>query len=84
MLFQKLTKMDLAAHSSGGRRGARPEYVEFIKDLRLGQGGKVDVVAANTTRQTVKNRINSAATEVGRKIKFIRSSSDLVVFEIVE
>ncbi len=84
MIFQKLTKVDIAAHAGSQRRGARPEYVEFIKNLRRGEGGKVDVASARTSRQTVKNRVDRAVGELGKKIKYIRSSADSVVFEIVE
>lgn len=83
MIFQKLTKTDIAAHTGGQRRGANEEYVEFLKTVRVGQGGRVDVKQAEVSRQTVKNRLNRAASDLGKGISYVRSSPDWVVFEIV-
>ena len=80
MPFEKLTAAQLNAAS--GTTGAKPEYVAFLKSLKVGEGGRSTVKAEGATRHTVKNRMKKAADTAGVTIKFSRSSADLVVFEI--
>jgi hypothetical protein len=79
-MFQRLTAADLARHRAVG---SNPEYVEFLTGLTPGEGGRINAADAGVGRQTVKNRLNSAAAATGVKIKFVRSSADTVVFEVV-
>ena len=78
-MFQKLSRADLDLRRATSRF---PEYVAFVGDLKKGEGGVVDVAAAGVGRQTVKNRLKAGADAVGDKIKFLRSSRDIVVFEV--
>jgi len=79
-VFEKLTRADLEPFRASG---SNPEYAEFVGSLRKGEGGRVVVAKAGVGRQTVKNRLKSAATSVGQEIRFVRSATDEVVFEVV-
>lgn len=80
MALEKLTAKELA-----GRPGGRPraEYVAFLSELRVGQGGRAVVAEEGVTRQALKNRLKVAAAAAGVEIKFQRSSPEDVVFEMV-
>lgn len=79
-MFQKLSASDLARHRAVG---SNPEYAEFLAGLNPGEGGRISAADAGVGRQTVKNRLNSAAAATGITIKFVRSSADTVVFVVV-
>lgn len=81
MSFEKLTAEQL----SGGRTGrpANSEYVEFLRSLRRGQGGRAMVEAEGITRQGIKLRLSRAAEEAGVTLKFLRSPATEVVFQVV-
>ena len=78
MALQKLSRSELQGRKG---RGARPEYVYFLKNLKPGEGGRAMIKDEGAGRQTVKNRLKAAADEAGVKIKFLRSPADQVVFE---
>lgn len=80
MSLQKLSRSDLQGRKG---RGAKPEYVYFMKNLKPGEGGRAIVKDEGAGRQTVKNRLKAAADEAGIKIKFLQSPVDQVVFEAV-
>lgn len=80
MSLQKLSRNDLQGRKG---RGAKPEYVYFMKNLKPGEGGRAVVKEEGAGRQTVKNRLKAAADEAGIKIKFLQSPADQVVFEAV-
>jgi hypothetical protein len=79
-MFQKLSPLELERHRVG--RSA-PEYAEFVASLDVGEGGLVNIPETRVTRQTVKNRLNAAATAQGRKLKFLRRRGDTLVFEVM-
>jgi hypothetical protein len=79
-MITKLSPSDLARLRA---TASHPEYAEFLGTLTVGEGGRVDVAAANVGRQTIKNRINAAAAATGVKVKHLRSNADTVVFEMV-
>jgi hypothetical protein len=81
MSLQKLSRSDLQGRKG---RGAKPEYVYFMKNLKPGEGGRAIVKDEGAGRQTVKNRLKAAADEAGVKLKFLQSPVDQVVFEAVE
>lgn len=58
------------------------EYARFIAGLDVGEGGKAMVKAEGVSRQSVKTRLKAAATDVGAEIKFHRTASDEVIFEV--
>ena len=82
-MFQKLTQPQVSALRRATGRGAQAEYVAFLKDIPVGNGGKVLVAGANASRWAVKNRLKRAAGELGKEIKFLRSGEEAVVFEVV-
>jgi hypothetical protein len=79
-MFTKLSPMDVQRHRSAN---ALPAYAEFLQSLSVGEGGRVDVTAAGVGRQTVKNRLNAAASATGTRIKFLRSDEKTLVFEVL-
>jgi len=83
MAFERLTGPELRALRHAGGSRALSEYVAFLGDISLGQGGKVNVSAAKVSRHTVKNRLKSAARGARKEIKFLRSGEETVVFEVV-
>lgn len=78
-MFQKLSRAELERYRL---TASFPEYTDFLTDMRKGDGGRVSVVEANVGRQTVKNRLKATASSLGMQIKFVRSKSDEVVFEV--
>lgn len=81
MPLQKLSTDALRA--SGGTSRKRSPYVFFVGGLRVGEGGRASVAEEGVSRQQIKNRLRSAADDVGVEIKFMRSSPDEVVFRVV-
>ena len=61
-MFTKLSPTDLARHRT---TRSHPEYAEFLASLSVGEGGRVDLSKTGVKRQTVKNRLNSAAAGCG-------------------
>ncbi len=55
-----------------------------VYSARLGSGGKLVVADEGATRQTVKKRLQAAADANGKKIRFLRSPSEFVIFQVVE
>jgi len=86
MALQKLTRADFEMLQGDGRPGRGPssEYIAFLKSLKNGEGGKAIVADEGITRQSVKNRLNSAAKTLGVGIKYHRSGAQEVMFEVVE
>jgi hypothetical protein len=81
MPLEKLSREQL--QNTGTRSTADPAYVKFLKDLKAGEGGRTDMKNETVTRQTVKNRLQRAADEMGMEVKFLRSSADEVRFKVV-
>ena len=79
-MFQKLNHTDIERYRA---TNSYPEYVEFLNDMRKGEGGRVDVVATGVGRQTVKNRLKASASASGIQIKFLRSRPTDVIFEVL-
>jgi len=83
MPLEKLSRTQLQSYRGGG--GGRNEYVDQLRLIKPGDGGKIVLSKEKVTRQTAKNRLNAAATAAGIKIKFLRlrGNDDEVVFEVV-
>ena len=77
MALQKLSARDLAEPKVAKKTS---EYHDFLKKTRVGSGGKESVSASGVSRQSIKNRLNKAASDTGVKIKFLRSGPDEVKF----
>ncbi|MFN2116039.1 MAG: hypothetical protein ACK2T6_10005 [Anaerolineae bacterium] len=80
MPLQKLTASQLVNKAAAP---ANPEYVAFLRSLKPGEGGRTTVEAEGVGRQTIKTRLGKAADYAGVTIKFVRSPSDQVVFQVV-
>jgi hypothetical protein len=78
--LEKLTASQLTKQPRGRRR--KPEYAEFIRNLRSGEGGRASVETEKATKQTLKNRLKAAAEDAGVNIEFIRSSPREVLFRV--
>jgi hypothetical protein len=79
-MFQKPTRADLERYRAVGRF---QEYVDFLGELKKGEGARIDVAVAGVGRQSVKNRVSACAAAAGVEIKYLRSGADSVVFEVV-
>ena len=79
MPLVKLSAKDLNRRPKGR---PKPEYTEFLTSLRAGEGGRTTTDREKATKQTVKNRLNTAASHAGVKIHYLRSSAKDVVFWI--
>jgi hypothetical protein len=60
----------------------RRDYVDFLSGLRSGDGGRTTTEREKATKQTVKNRLNTAAAHAGVKIFYKRTPPNEVVFWI--
>ena len=81
MPIQAMSKKDFQDYTSSG---GHAEYVSFLKSANVGAGGKLTLKEEGVSRQTIKNRLNTAAKITGRKIKFYRSPATEAVFQVVE
>lgn len=80
MPIQKLTRADFDAPAG---RNVPVEYVEFIRGLRPGDGGRAVLVEEGVaSKVTMKARIEAAATAAGKPIRFLRSPAGEVHFEV--
>ena len=77
-MIERLSRVELDRFRA---TAAHPEY-QVLGEMRKGEGGKIVVADAGVGRQSVKNRLNATAKALGVDIKFLRSGTDIVVFEI--
>lgn len=73
-MIRKLTADELAA---------RPDYVQFMKGLAVGEVGMANVEEEGVGKQPIKARLLLAAKAAGVTIAFKRSGPETVVFEVV-
>jgi len=74
MPFEKMSAEELAAN---------PEYVSFLKALKIGEGAKTSTEREGVGKVTIKQHLKTAAAVAGIEIKFHRSGKDMVVVERV-
>lgn len=74
MPFEKLSPEELAAD---------PEYVKFLKTLKVGEGARTTVESEGVGKITIKQRLTKAAVAAGIEIKFLRSDPETVIIEVV-
>lgn len=77
MPLERLTPSQLKGRPRGR---ANPQYVEFLTSLRAGEGGRATTKGEKATKQTIKNRLNTASKHLGLKVHYLRSPADEVVF----
>lgn len=82
MPIEKLTRKQMQEQAYPRSGGYEP-YVEGLKSLRAGEGGRITVEDEGVSRQSVKNRLKKSADVAGVKIKFRRSAQDVVIFEVL-
>ncbi len=82
MPLQKLSRAELMGDSRSA--GANIDYVKFLRGLKPGEGGQTTVEEEGVSRQTIKARLKKAADESGKGIKFHRSDSNKVIFEVTD
>lgn len=74
--FEKRSK------ESVGRHAYLPEYMEYLSQIPDGFGAVLEL-DEDEKKQTLKNRINHAARELGKQIRFVRHDVTGVKFQIV-
>jgi hypothetical protein len=84
MPLEKLTRTEMAALKGTTPDPIIAEYAQFLGRLSIGEGGKAVVAKEGATRFTVRARIRKAADATGVHLKFLRSSPDVVMFEVVD
>jgi hypothetical protein len=84
MPLEKLTRTEMAALKGTAPDPITAEYAQFLGRLSIGDGGKAVVAKEGATRLAVRTRIRKAADATGVHIKFLRSSPDVVMFEVVD
>jgi hypothetical protein len=84
MPLEKLSRAEMAALKGTAPDPTTAEYAAFLGRLSIGEGGKAIVAKEGATRFTVRARIRKAADATGVYIKFLRSSPDVVMFEVVD
>ena len=74
-MIRKLSSDELAA---------RPEYVQFLRSLAVGEGGMGTTEGEGVGKQSLKGRIKLAASAARVQVKFLRSDAKTVVFKVVD
>lgn len=59
------------------------EYIPLLQGLNPGQGGLFDLEEVGIKRPALKNRLQAAAAQSGVVIRFMRSSPNQVIFEVL-
>lgn len=72
MPLKKLSKEDLSADT---------EYVQFLRSLKPGEGGRTTTDAEGVGKVSIKKRLQKASAAAGVTIDFVRTDPDTVVFE---
>lgn len=83
-MYRKMTKEELDALTmppSGERARVREEYLGYLADLDLGEGGELQLEPPEK-KVTVKNRLKRAAKDLNLSIEFRRSGDNVVRYTI--
>jgi hypothetical protein len=80
--FSKLEADAFAKPQGRPRNAYLAEYVGWMNTLGVGQGGELSL-EGDEKKATIKNRLNRASKESGKKIAYRRTSADKVRFQIV-
>ena len=86
-LIEELTADEITLHESTKVKRVDTELASYLESLPVGAGGRIDMTREpgnGASRQTWKNRLNTAAKYVGIAIKFSRSPGSEVIFKRVE
>jgi hypothetical protein len=66
-----------------GVTGVSAEYMQTLTSIPQGGGGEIIVADEGVSRQSVKNRLERAAKLANVPIRFVRSDTDRVLFEVL-
>lgn len=81
--FERLAKEVFAKKQGRPRNAYLEEYVGYLSDLAVGEGGEI-TMDAGEKKATIKNRLTKASQAANVKIKYLRTSGDRVRFQVVE
>jgi hypothetical protein len=80
--FRRLNPEEVAALRARNARAVDlSEYREFLQDLAPGDGGEI-ALGAGDERRTVKRRLTTAANRMNKKLRYRRSTDDVLRFEV--
>jgi len=81
-VFRRLDADEVAAMRARRRASVDlSEYSEFIRGLELGEGGEVTLNEMDQKR-TVKRRLTRAARQMNKDVRYRRSESNIIRFEV--
>ncbi|HEX5416546.1 MAG TPA: hypothetical protein VFZ25_12825 [Chloroflexota bacterium] len=68
--------------SARGTRVDLAPYLDYLRKIKPSYAGEVQLLPGES-KPTIKRRITMAATRLGKSVKYLRSSDDRLVFEVV-
>lgn len=74
-----------AQAAEGGNIGASAElgpYLEYLRSIAPGYAGYI-YLGSGQKKATIKRRVTTAARQLHRKLRFLRSSADELTFEVL-
>ena len=69
--------------SARGTRVDLAPYMDYLRKIRPGFAGEVQL-RTDESKPTIKRRITMAATRLGKNVKYLRSSDDRLIFEVLK
>lgn len=83
-MIRKFSEAQVAAVRSnkGGRSPQLTEYEKAIRNLRVNEMGGIEL-GESDKRQTIKNRVASAAKNVGATIEWIPTNPTALAFKVI-
>jgi hypothetical protein len=82
--FRVLTPEEaLKYRRRGGRVVDLTDYLNFVRGMVPGQIAEV-TLSEGEKKTTIKRRLTSAAKQLGKELKYKRSSDNSIVFEVVQ
>jgi hypothetical protein len=57
-------------------------YMDYLRSIQTGFAGEIQL-APNENKPTIKRRVTLAANRLGRSVKYLRSSENQLVFELL-
>lgn len=86
--FHRLSREEVEGLASGRKPPSqraliREQYQRFLEDIQPGEGGEV-ILGEDDNRTTIRNRIKSAADELGKNITFMRTRDSALRFRVLD
>ncbi|MFN8534369.1 MAG: hypothetical protein U0556_12590 [Dehalococcoidia bacterium] len=81
--FERLSREAFAKTQGRPRNSYLEEYRGFLSELQPGEGGEITLDTVEK-KATIKNRLNHAARVEDKRIRYLRTSTDRVRFQVVE